>query len=110
MNIPAGEKEQLVSPAEAKNSTLEDIIEPYSIDSESDLQPVANDNEPKQPDHEQLAKPEPVSDSGSCISSLNSAYSQDPTLLTPAERTLQSRAAHSRERMQKKHDCTPLSH
>ena len=64
---------------------------------------MANDNETKQPEPEKPAEPEPVSDFESFISSLNSAYSLDPTLLTPAERTLQSRAAHSRELMQKKH-------
>ena len=98
MDKPAGAQEQLVSPEEAENFTLEDIVEPYSFDSESDLLPVANDNEPKQPDPEQPAEPEPVSDSESSISSLNSAYSLDPTLLTP-ERTLQIRASHSRELM-----------
>ena len=41
---------------------MEDFVEPYSFDSESDLQLVAN-NEPKQPDPEQPAEPEPVSDS-----------------------------------------------
>ena len=79
------------------------FFEPYSFDSESDLLPVANDNEPKKPDPEQPAEPEPVSDYKSSISSLISAYSLNPTLLTPAERTLRIRAAHSRELMQKKH-------
>ena len=90
---------------------MEDFVEPYSFDSESDLLPAANDNEPKQPDPEQPAEPEPVSDSEPSISSLNSAYSLGPTLLTLAERTLQIRAAHSRELMQKNMpDNTPLSH
>ena len=59
---------------------MEDFFEPYSFDSESDLLPVANDNETKQPEPEKPAEPEPVSDSESSISSLNSAYSLDPTL------------------------------
>ena len=87
------------------------FFEPYSFDSESDLLPVANDNEPKQPDPKQPAEPEPVSDSESYISSLNSAYSLDLTLLTPAERTLQIRAPRSRGLMQKNMpDNTSLSH
>ena len=83
-------------PNDDKFYRMEDFVGPYSFDSESDLLPVANDNEPKQPDP---AEPEPVSDSESSISFLNSAYSLDPTLLTPTERTLQIRAAHSRELM-----------
>ena len=79
---------------------MEDFVEPYSFDSESDLLPAANDNEPKQPVSEQPAEPEPVSDSEPSISSLNSAYSLGPTLLTLAERTLQIRAARSRGLMQ----------
>ena len=76
---------------------MEDFVEPYRFDSYSGLLPVANDANPGSLILSNLRSQSPVSDSESSVSSLNSAFSLDLALLTPAERALQIRAAHSRE-------------